>query len=136
MNPKLIYSEESFRIRHACFEVYKEKGCGFTEPIYQDCLEMEMTLQGIPYDPQCQIPLTYKGRKLRYTFVPDLICFDKIIVELKAVSAIAQEHRSQVLNYLKAAGIKLGLLINFGADGGQKKARIPKEMRAYAKLTH
>ena len=117
MNSKLIYPDESFLIRNACFEVYKEKGCGFTEPIYQECLEMEMALQEIPYDAQRNIPLIYKGRKLRHTFIPDLICFDKIIIELKAVSAITNEHRSQIINYLKATDMKLGLLINFGADG-------------------
>lgn len=71
-----------------------------------------------PYDAQRQIPLTYKGRKLRHTFVPDVICYDKIILELKAVSDLTNEHRSQIINYLKATGMKLGLLINFGAKGG------------------
>jgi len=118
MKPPLIYADETFRIRNALFEVYKEKGSGFTEPIYQECLEMELTLQDIPYYAQCQIPLTYKGRKLRHTFVPDVICYDKIILELKAVSAITDEHRSQTINYLKATGMKLGLLINFGAKDG------------------
>jgi len=118
MKPPLIYADETYRIRNALFEVYKEKGCGFTEPIYQECLEMELSLQEIPYDAQRQIPLTYKGRKLRYTFVPDVICYDKIILELKAVSALTDEHRSQIINYLKATGMKLGLLINFGAKDG------------------
>jgi GxxExxY protein len=118
MNSKLIYSEETYRIRNACFEVYKEKGCGFTEPIYQECFEMELGLQEIPFEAQRQIPLTYKGRTLKHKFIPDVICFDKIIVELKAVSAITDEHRSQLINYLQATGMKLGLLVNFGADGG------------------
>lgn len=98
MNSKLIYSEETYRIRNACFEVYKEKGCGFTEPIYQECFEMELGLQEIPFDAQRQIPLTYKGRTLKHMFIPDVICFDKIIVELKAVFAITEEHRSQLIN--------------------------------------
>lgn len=114
----LLYADESYRIRSALFEVYREKGCGFTEPIYQECLEAELELQGIPFDAQRQIPLTYKGRRLVHTFIPDLICFDKIILELKAVSALADEHRSQIINYLKATGMKLGLLINFGAKNG------------------
>jgi GxxExxY protein len=118
MKPPLIYADETFRIRNALFEVYKEKGCGFTEPIYQECLEMELSLQEIPYDAQRQIPLTYTGRKLRHTFVPDVICYDKIILELKAVSALTDEHRSQIINYLKATGMKLGPLINFGAKEG------------------
>jgi GxxExxY protein len=118
MKVPLIFADETYRIRNALFEVYKEKGCGFTESIYQECLEMELSLQDIPYDAQRQIPLTYKGRTLRHNFVPDIICFDKIILELKAVSALTDEHRSQMINYLKATGMKLGLLINFGADGG------------------
>lgn len=118
MNKSLIFQSQSFRIRNACFEVYKEKDCGFTEPVYQECLETEMSLQDLPYDAQRRIPLVYKGKKLRTTFVPDLICFDKIIVELKAVSKLSDEHRSQVINYLKATGYQLGLLVNFGANGG------------------
>lgn len=118
MKAPLIYADETFRIRNALFEVYREKGCGFTEPIYQECLEMELSLQDIPYDAQCRIPLTYKGRKLSHTFVPDVVCYDKIILELKAVSTLTDEHRSQIINYLKATGMKLGLLINFGAKDG------------------
>jgi GxxExxY protein len=118
MNPPILYADETFLIRNALFEVYREKGCGFTELIYQECLETELALQGIPYDARRQIPLTYKGRKLRHTFVPDVICYDKIILELKAVSDLTNEHRSQIINYLKATGMKLGLLINFGAKGG------------------
>lgn len=111
---KLIYPEESFRIRGACFEVYKLKGCGFTEPIYQEFLEAELELQGIPFDPQHQFPLIYKGRRLRHTFIPDLVCFGKIILELKAVPNLTDEHRAQIINYLQATGMQLGLLINFG----------------------
>ena len=118
MKSSLIYADETFKIRNALFEVYKEKGCGFTEPIYQECLEAELTLQTIPFDAQRHIPLTYKGRRLRHTFVPDVICYDKIILELKAVSALADEHRSQIINYLKATDMRLGLLINFGAKAG------------------
>lgn len=118
MKAPLIYADETFRLRNALFEVYREKGCGFTEPIYQECLEMELSLQDIPYDAQCQIPLTYKGRKLSHTFVPDVVCYDKIILELKAVSILTDEHRSQIINYLNATGMKLGLLINFGAKDG------------------
>lgn len=108
------FRDESFRIRGACFEVYREKGCGFTESIYQECLEIELSLRGIPYDPQFQVPLIYKGRPLSQRFVPDLICFSKIVIELKAVSNLVDEHRAQIINYLKATGFELGLLVNFG----------------------
>ena len=111
---KLIYPEESFRIRGACFEVYKLKGCGFTEPIYQECLETELELQDITFDPQQQFPLIYKDRRLKHTFIPDLVCFGKIILELKAVPNLTDEHRAQIINYLQATGMQLGLLINFG----------------------
>ncbi len=114
MKPQLILEQESYLIRGACFEVYKEKGCGFTEPIYQECLEAEMQLQGIPFEPQRQIPLTYKGRTLVHRFIPDLICYGKVIVELKSASRLTDEHRSQVINYLKATGMRLGLPVNFG----------------------
>lgn len=110
----IILAEESYKIIGACFEVYKEKGCGFTEAIYQECLELELQLQGIPFTTQPQLPLTYKGRPLKQSFRPDLICYGNVLVELKAVALLADEHRSQVLNYLNASGLRLGLLINFG----------------------
>ena len=111
---QLMYEEETFALRGACFEVYKEKGCGFLESVYQECLEIELRLRGIPFVPQPKLELEYKGEKLRAEYQPDLICFGKIVVELKAVSALADEHRAQVHNYLKATGHRLGLLVNFG----------------------
>lgn len=110
----LVYEEESYKILGACFEVYKDKGCGFLEAVYQECLEIELELQGIPFVPQRELSLTYKGRTLKQKYQPDFIVFDKIIVELKAVSALTDEHRAQLHNYLKATGYKLGLLANFG----------------------
>ncbi len=111
---KIIHKDECYQINGACFEVYKEKGCGFLEDVYQECLEMEMELQGIPFDAQYPLKLEYKGRPLKKKYVPDFICFEKIIVEIKAVKDITDEHRAQVQNYLKATGYKLGLIINFG----------------------
>ena len=111
---KLILEKETFAIRGACFEVYKEKGCGFVEAVYQECLELEFSLQGILFVPQPRLELEYKGRKLRSEFQPDFICFSQVVVELKAVKELAGEHRAQVHNYLKATGHRLGLLVNFG----------------------
>jgi GxxExxY protein len=111
---KLLYEQETYLIRGACFEVYKEKGCGFLEAVYQECLEIEMGHQGIPFAAQQEIALTYRGQRLRQAYKTDLLCFGKIIVEIKAVSALADEHRAQILNYLNATGMKLGLLVNFG----------------------
>lgn len=111
---ELIYKDESYRIIGACFEVYTEKGCGFLEAVYQECLEKELGLQAIPFVAQMPIALTYKGEPLKQRYLADVVCFDKIIVELKAVSELADEHRAQMLNYLHATGHRLGLLVNFG----------------------
>jgi len=112
---RLIYEEETFAIRGAIFEVYKEMGCGFLEAVYQECLEKELTSRGVPYIAQPELRLTYKGERLEQTYKPDLICFERIIVEAKAMKDLAPEHRAQLLNYLNASGLKLGLLVNFGS---------------------
>jgi GxxExxY protein len=114
LKKEILYGEEAYRIIGDCFEVYKQKGCGFVEPVYQESLEIEMELQGIPFHAQRLLPLEYKGRPLKAKYVADFVCFDRIIVELKAVSVLIDEHRAQVQNYLKATGHKLGLLVNFG----------------------
>lgn len=111
---ELICREESYKIIGACFEVYKEKGCGFLEAVFQECIELELGFQGIPFEAQRLLPLTYKGRPLVQTYKADLICFGSVLVELKAVSELTDEHRAQVLNYLNATGLRLGLLVNFG----------------------
>ncbi|RKX38095.1 MAG: GxxExxY protein [Verrucomicrobia bacterium] len=111
---EVIYKDEGYRINGACFEVYKEKGCGFLEDVYQKCLEIEFGLQEIDFVAQYPLKLEYKGRPLRKKYIPDFICFGKIIVEIKAVKEITDEHRAQVQNYLKATGYKLGLIVNFG----------------------
>jgi GxxExxY protein len=112
---KLIFEQESYAIRGAAFEVYKEMGHGFLEAVYQECMEKELIRQGVPFTSQQGITLSYKGEKLEQTYVPDLICFGQIIVELKAVSELAPPHEAQLLNYLRATGMKLGFLINFGS---------------------
>jgi len=114
MRVDVLFPEESFKLRGACFEVYREKGCGFVEPVYQECMEIELRLQGIPYIAETPLPLAYKGLPLRCIYKPDFICFEKIILELKAVTELGDEHRAQVQNYLKATGLQLGLLVNFG----------------------
>ena len=111
---ELICKEESYRIMGACFEVHKDKGHGFLEAVYQECLGIEFELQGIPFAPQRPLPLSYKGRSLKQRYTADFICYEKIIIELKAVSALADEHRAQMLNYLNATRYRLGLLVNFG----------------------
>jgi len=110
----LLFEEETYKILGACFEVYKDKGCGFLEAVYQECLEIELALQQIPFQSQAELQLTYKGRRLKQTYFPDFVCFDKIILEIKAVSQLDDVHRAQVQNYLKATGYRIGLLVNFG----------------------
>jgi GxxExxY protein len=112
--PELVYKAESYAIIGACFALYKDKGCGFHEPVYHECLEIELEFQGIPFLSKPPQTLQYRGRTLVQTFSPDFLCFEKIILETKAVSALCDDHRAQVLNYLAATGSKLGLLVNFG----------------------
>lgn len=111
---KIIFKDECYLIQGAIFDVYREMGCGFLEAVYQECMERELTARGVPFIAQQELMLTYKGKPLKQTYKPDLVCFDKIICELKAVKESAPEHKAQVMNYLKASGMKLGLLVNFG----------------------
>src|ERR1035437_1451915 len=120
----LIYKEEGYAIIEGCFAVYKGKGCGFLEPVYQDCLEIEFDYLKLPAVPQPQLALSYRGRPLQQTYRPDFICYGKIVLEIKAVSALVDEHRAQVLNYLNATGFQLGLLVNFGHYPGLEFERI------------
>jgi GxxExxY protein len=110
----IVHKLESYEIMGACFEVCKEKGSGILESVYQECLELEFADRQVPFKAQPALVLNYKGRPLRSKYSPDFICFEKIVVELKAVSGLTDEHRAQVYNYLRATGIKLGLLVNFG----------------------
>ena len=103
---KILFKEESYALQGAIFEVYREMGCGFLESVYQECLEKELSKRGIPFVTQQELQLTYKGEPLQQTYRPDLICYGQIIVELKAVKDIAPEHKAQVINYLKATGMK------------------------------
>ncbi len=114
MDPAILFKEESFRIMGSCFEVYKEKGCGFLEGVYQECLSMEFKSQGIPFIEQPCLQLDYKGQPLRHTYEPDFVCFNEIIVEIKAVRQLGDDHRAQAINYLQATGKRLALLVNFG----------------------
>jgi GxxExxY protein len=131
---EIIYKEESYAITGACFEVYNENGCGFLEPVYQECLGIEFEYQRIPAIPKPSLTLSYRGRILTQTYEPDFVCFDKIIVELKAVSPLTDEHRAQLLNYLHATGFELGLLINFGHYPKLEYERIAKTQRIKTKV--
>jgi len=114
METEIQFKDESYKIIGACFEVYTEKGNGFLEAVYQECLAIEFADKEIPFVEQSKLHLEYKGRVLRQTYEPDFLCFDEILVEIKAVKNLTDEHRAQVINYLKATGRKLGILVNFG----------------------
>ena len=114
MEPDLLFKDESYIIRGAVFEVYREMGSRFLEAVYQECLHREFIKQSVPFVLQPTLDLFYKQEKLEQIYRPDFICYDKIIVELKAVKVLSDEHRAQLHNYLKATGLRLGFLVNFG----------------------
>ncbi|PCI03693.1 MAG: GxxExxY protein [Zetaproteobacteria bacterium] len=114
MERNLLHKDESYLIRGAVFEVYREMGCGFLEAVYQECLEKELRKQNVPFVSQPKLELFYKQERLEQSYKPDFICYGKIIIELKAVKEICNEHRAQLHNYLKATGLQLGFLVNFG----------------------
>ena len=120
----IIYKEESYKIVGAAFKVYNGLGPGFLEAVYQEALEIELQKQGIPYEREKELKIQYNGVELKQTYKADFVYFGKIIVELKAVSALEDAHRSQVYNYLHATGYKLGLLLNFGSADELEKERI------------
>jgi GxxExxY protein len=110
----LLYKTESYAIIGAAQEVHKILGHGFLESVYQEALSLEFTERDIPFEKEKELSITYKGQKLNKKYLADFVCYGNIIVELKAVSQLTTEHESQVLNYLKATGYNLALLINFG----------------------
>ena len=128
MSDDLIYSDKTFKIIGAAMEVHRTIGCGFTEPLYQEAFEEELRLRDIPFQREKSFQITYKGKVLNKEFRPDFVCYDSIIVELKAVTDFVDEHYSQVYNYLKATGMQLGLLLNFGKKSLEYK-RIPCEKK-------
>ncbi|WP_428357174.1 GxxExxY protein [Methyloprofundus sp.] len=115
MATDILFKDECYQIQGAIFEVYREMGCGFLEAVYQECLEKEFSSKSIPFVAQRKLNLFYKGEVLKQIYVPDFICHESIIVEIKALSKITPQHEAQVLNYLKATKIRLGLLVNFGS---------------------
>mgnify|MGYP001595583254 CR=1 FL=1 len=122
--PTILFKEESYRIIGTCFAVYNELGSGFLEGVYQEALAIEFGSQGIPFAAKRKLALHYKGQALESKYEPDFICYDAIIVEIKAASGLVDRHRAQVHNYLKATGHRLGLLVNFGSDPKLQYERI------------
>ncbi|TLX75264.1 GxxExxY protein [Labilibacter sediminis] len=111
---QLIFRQESYAIIGAAMKVHNELGCGFIESVYQEAFEIELNLRQIPFIREAPLLINYRGQRLNKEFRVDFICYNKIILELKAVQEFSNIHQAQVLNYLKASDLSLGLLINFG----------------------
>lgn len=114
---ELFLKDEVFAVVGAAIEVHKELGNGFLEPVYQESLEIESASRNIPFVAQKRLHLFYKGVELKKEYVPDFVCFGQIIVEIKALNALMNNETAQLINYLKATKLRVGLLINFGASG-------------------
>jgi GxxExxY protein len=112
----LLYKEESFKIIGACMEVHNILGCGFLEGIYQEALAIEFEKRGIPFAREVELTIEYKDTILSKTYNADFVCYNTIIVEIKALTELLSVHQSQVINYLKATNLKLGILVNFGEE--------------------
>jgi len=117
----LIYKEEVYQIIGAAIEVHNKLGCGFLEPVYQEAFSIELNERRVPVKPQVGLTIEYKGYQLEKLYIADFVMFDKIIVEIKAIDNITKREEAQLLNYLKATGYELGLLINFGTQSLQWK---------------
>ena len=122
----ILYRDESHEIMECAFSVYNNLGSGFLEAIYQEALEVELRERGIPFESQKEITVYYKGEPLIKKYIADIIVDDKIILELKTVSKLTDIESAQLINYLKATGIQLGILLNFG-----HKKRLEWERRVY-----
>lgn len=116
----------TFSIIGAAIAVHTELGCGFLEAVYREALQMEFKSKGIPNRSEPKLPLSYRGQPLQASYRPDFICFERIIVEIKALGAITPTETSQVINYLKASRLRVGLLLNFGTPSLQSKRLILK----------
>ena len=113
--------EKTYKIIGAAIEVHKELGCGFLEAVYQEVLGREFLIRKISYRSQPFVKILYKGKPLNKTYQPDFVCFDEVIVEIKAINSLSGIEEAQLINYLKASKIKVGLLFNFGATSLEHK---------------
>ena len=113
MREKLLYSDETYKLIGLCMKVHRELGCGFLEPVYQEAFEMLLKAESVPYQREKLLPIYFMGQKLTKEYFADFVCYDKIILEFKAVSSLTAAHEAQLMNYLKASKMRMGLLCNF-----------------------
>ncbi len=124
---KLILEDETYAVTGAAIEVHRALGPGFLEKVYQEALQLELTARGIPFEAEVPLDINYKGQSLTQKYYADLICFGQIIVELKALTQFSAREEAQLLNYLKATGLTVGLLFNFGSHGKLERKRLVRE---------
>ncbi len=122
----LLYKNEVFAIMGAAMTVHSELGAGFLEAVYQEALAIELSQRGIPFEMQKELAILYKGRTLNKMYRADCVCYDKIILELKATDKLCPADEAQLLNYLTATRMRLGVLINFGSVGKLQWKRLIK----------
>lgn len=119
-----MLEDEGYKLMGAAFEVHNELGYGLAEEIYQQSLEVELSLRAIPFRSKCELQVYYKGKQLETIYKPDLYVYESIVVELKAVKELVSEHEAQLFNYMRIARQPVGYLINFGRKGGLEWKRL------------
>ena len=126
---KLILENETYAVTGAAIELHRTLGPSFLEKVYQEAIQLELTARGIPFEAEIHLDINYKGQSLNQKYYAYLICFGQIIVELKALTQLSAREEAQLLNYLKATGLRVGLLFNFGSHGKQERKRLVREHR-------
>jgi GxxExxY protein len=126
---ELLCKSEVYQVIGAAMEVYNELGPGFLEAVYQEALEIELTDRGIPFEAQKELPIFYKGRLLKKTYAADFETYGQVVIEIKALDRLTTREQAQLLNYLKATGLTVGVLINFGAERDLEWKRMVKTPR-------
>ena len=131
---ELLLKDEVYAIIGAAMEVHNVLGCGFLEAVYQEAFEIELGKRNIPNIPQKQLPIFYKDKLLKKTYLADYIAYEKIVIEIKAVTHLSSLEEAQLLNYMKAGNYELGLLINFGAESVQWKRMVLSKKKIISEI--
>ena len=121
---ELLLKEETYAVTGAAIEVHRALGPGFLEKVYQEAMHLELTARTIPFEAEKPLNINYKGQSLTQKYFADLVCYERIIVEIKAINHLSGKEESQLLNYLKATGLRVGLLFNFGSRGKLERKRL------------